>query len=53
MHDTKERLSVLWIFALVNYLYADVVALFAIVGSRNPAQEPHNSHNGLCWVQRS
>ena len=28
----------LWIFALLNYLYADVVALFAIVGSRNPFQ---------------
>ena len=25
MHDTKERLSLLWIFALLNYLYADVV----------------------------
>ncbi len=36
MHDTKERLSVLWIFALLNYLYADVVALFAIAGSRSP-----------------
>ena len=36
MHDTKERLSLLWVFALLNYLYADVVALFAIVGSRNP-----------------
>ncbi len=35
MHDTKERLSLLWIFALLNYLYADVVALFAIVGSRS------------------
>ena len=34
MHDTKERLSLFWIFALLNYLYADVVALFAIVGSR-------------------
>jgi len=41
MHDTKERLSVLWIFALLNYLYADVVALFAVVGSRNPADEVH------------
>ncbi len=39
MHDTKERLSLLWIFALLNYLYADVVALFAIVGSQDPA--PH------------
>jgi len=38
MHDTKERLSVLWIFALLNYLYADVVALFAIAGSRNSFQ---------------
>src|SRR5262252_3930090 len=36
MHDTKERLSVLWIFALLNYLYADVIALFAIAGSRTP-----------------
>jgi hypothetical protein len=44
MHDTKERLSVLWIFALLNYLYADVIALFDIVGSRHPF-EP--SPNGL------
>ncbi len=35
MHDIKERLSLLWIFALLNYLYADVIALFAIAGSRN------------------
>jgi hypothetical protein len=39
MHDTKERLSLLWIFALSNYLYADVNALFAFVGSPNSA--PH------------
>ena len=36
MHDVKERLSLLWTFALLNYLYADVVALFAIAGSREP-----------------
>ena len=36
MHDTNERLSLLWLFALLNYLYADVLALFAIAGSRNP-----------------
>src|SRR5215475_2204239 len=36
MHNTKERLSLLWIFALLNYLYADVVALFDIVGSKIP-----------------
>jgi hypothetical protein len=36
MHDTKERLSLLWIFALLNYLYADVIALFDIAGSRTP-----------------
>ena len=36
MPDIKERLSLLWIFALLNYLYADVVALWDIVGSRNP-----------------
>jgi len=41
MHDVKERLSVLWLFALLNYLYADVVALFAIVGSPNLAEAPH------------
>jgi len=39
MHDTKERLSQLWLFALLNYLYADVLALFAFVGSPNTA--PH------------
>ena len=35
MHDTKERLSLLWIFALLNYLYADVLALWAV------AHPPH------------
>ena len=33
MYDREERLSLLWIFALLNYLYADVIALFDIVGS--------------------
>ncbi len=37
MHDTKERLSLLWIFAFLNYLYADVLALWDIVGSLNVA----------------
>jgi hypothetical protein len=37
--DTKERLSLFWLFALLNYLYADVLALFAFVGSPNSA--PH------------
>ena len=41
MRDTKERLSLFWIFALLNYLYADVVALFAIVGSPNLSDAPH------------
>jgi hypothetical protein len=36
MRDIKERLSVLWIFALLNYLYADVLALFDIAGSGKP-----------------
>jgi len=39
MHDTKERLSLFWLFALLNYLYADVLALFAFVGS--PSTAPH------------
>jgi hypothetical protein len=30
MHDTRERLSLFWIFALLNYLYADVLALWAV-----------------------
>jgi uncharacterized protein DUF6326 len=34
MKDTKERLSVLWLFALLNYLYADVIAVWDILGSR-------------------
>ena len=41
MHDTKERLSLLWIFAFLNYLYADVLALWDIVGSLNLADAPH------------
>jgi hypothetical protein len=41
MHDTRERLSLLWLFALLNYLYADVIALFAIVDSPNLAEAPH------------
>jgi hypothetical protein len=32
MHDTKQRLSLLWLFVLLNYLYADVIALWDIVG---------------------
>jgi len=39
MHDIKQRLSLFWLFALLNYLYADVLALFAFVGSPNSA--PH------------
>ncbi len=39
MHDTKERLSLLWTCALLNYLYADVNALFYFIGS--PNQAPH------------
>ena len=50
MHDTKELLSLLWIFALLNYLYADVLALSLSLARRI---QPHTSHNGLCWVQRS
>jgi len=41
MHDTKERLSQFWLFALLNYLYADCTALFAIVGSPNLSEAPH------------
>jgi hypothetical protein len=37
MRDTKERLSLFWMIALLNYLYADVLALFAFVGSPNSA----------------
>lgn len=40
MHDIKERLSLLWIFALLNYLYADVMALWALLGAP-PADTPH------------
>jgi hypothetical protein len=40
MHDIKERLSLLWIFALLNYLYADVMALWALLGSP-PEDTPH------------
>ncbi len=46
MHDIKQRLSLLWLFALLNYLYADVIALWAIVGA--PKDEaPHLSDLAL------
>jgi hypothetical protein len=35
MHDIKERLSLFWLFALLNYLYADVIGLWDIIGTRN------------------
>ena len=38
MHDIKERLSLFWIFALLNYLYADVVGLWALAGAQNAFQ---------------
>ncbi len=41
MRDVKERLSLFWLFALLNYLYADCTALFDIVGSPNLADAPH------------
>ena len=41
MHDIKQRLSLFWLFALLNYLYADCTALFAIVGSPNLSDAPH------------
>lgn len=40
MPNIRERLSLLWIFALLNYLYADVIALWALLGSP-PANTPH------------
>jgi hypothetical protein len=40
MLDIKERLSLFWIFALLNYLYADVIALWALLGAA-PADTPH------------
>ena len=47
MHDTKERLSLFWIFALLNYLYADVLALFSFVGSPNTATSPTMGSDGF------
>jgi hypothetical protein len=41
MHDSMERLSLFWIFALLNYLYADVLALWDVVGSLNVADAAH------------
>jgi hypothetical protein len=38
MHDTKERLSVLWIFALLNYLYAELLPCSLLL-----AREIHSS----------
>jgi hypothetical protein len=45
MRDTRERLSLFWIFALLNYLYADVLFLFAVIGSLTKA--PHLPQSAL------
>jgi hypothetical protein len=55
MHDTKERLSLFWIFALLNYLYADVLALFACpppptMGSAGFSGLDGNTHRHDCGV---
>ncbi|HEX4738114.1 MAG TPA: DUF6326 family protein [Allosphingosinicella sp.] len=33
MHNIQERLSLLWLFALLNYLYADVIAIWDMIGT--------------------
>jgi hypothetical protein len=35
VHDIREKLSLFWLFALLNYLYADVTALWDIIGRPN------------------
>lgn len=50
MVDTKARLSLFWIVALLNYVYADVLSCSLTLARRIQA---HISRNGLCWVQRS
>jgi hypothetical protein len=39
MEDLRVRLSVLWVFATLNYIYADVFHLFTLVGA--PGSAPH------------
>ena len=34
MENMRVKLSTLWVFATLNYLYADVIALFDLVGSK-------------------
>lgn len=58
MHDTKERLSLFWIFALLNYLYADVLALWSVaapptsptMGSGGFSRLDGNTHRHDCGV---
>jgi hypothetical protein len=50
MRDMKERLSVLWIFALLNYLYADVIALWPF--SARHRRTLHTSCNWPSVVRR-
>lgn len=37
MDDLRVKLSVLWVFATLNYLYADVFHLFYVVGAQGSA----------------
>lgn len=40
MEDIRIRLSVLWVFVTLNYLYADVIHLFNLVGSNQGEHGP-------------
>jgi hypothetical protein len=52
MEDVRVRLSVLWVFATLNYLYADVIHLFYFVGSNQGAHgsAPHITQGVLLGV---
>ena len=53
MEDIRVRLSVLWVFATLNYLYADVIHLFNLVDSNQGAHGsgPHMTQGAwLGWA---
>ena len=53
MHDTKERLSPFWIFAFLNYLYADVLARGLLLRVPQRRGFEPDSHRVVLFYNRS
>jgi hypothetical protein len=50
MEDIRVKLSVLWVFVTLNYLYADVIHLFNLVESNQAAHSSGPHMTEAAWL---